>query len=111
MFAPHHTQGITVIVSRFADDVRRTYPAVVAGEAPQYVLQVGDAALPIAACIPVTRQSERLCAFKEGVPIRRNRPAALVAVCRVRLQKHEVLFENGGKIHGMDKPDFTTVSA
>lgn len=84
-------------MSRFADDVRRTYPAVVAGEAPQYVLQVGDAALPIATCILVTRQSERLCAFKEGVPIRRNRPAALVAVCRVRLQKHEVLFENGGK--------------
>ena len=97
MFAPHHTQGIAVIVSRFADDVRRTYPAVVAGEAPQYVLQVGDAALPIAACVLVTRQSERLCAFKEGVPIRRNRPAALVAVCRVRLQKYEVLFENRGK--------------
>lgn len=111
MFAPHHTQGIAVIVSRFADDVRRTYPAVVAGEAPQYVLQVGDAALPIAAYIPVTRQSERLCAFKEGVPIRHNRPAALVAVCRVRLQKHEVLFENGEKMHGMDKPVFTTVSA
>lgn len=97
MFAPHHTQGIAVIVSRFADDVRRTYPAVVAGETPQYVLQVGDAALPIAACVLVTRQSERLCAFKEGVPIRRDRPAVFIAVCRVRLQKHEVLFENRGK--------------
>ena len=97
MFAPHHTQGIAVIVSRFADDVRRTYPAVVAGEAPQHVLQVGDAAPPIAACIPVTRQSERLCTFKEETPIRRDRPAALVAVCGIRLQKNEVLFENRGK--------------
>lgn len=97
MFAPHHTQGIAVIVGGLTDNVRRTRPTIVAGETPQHILQVGDAALPIAACILVTRQSERLCAFKEGVPIRRNRPAALVAVCRVRLQKHEVLFENGGK--------------
>lgn len=97
MFAPHHTQGIAVIVSRFADNVRRTRPAVIAGEAPQHVLQVGDAALPVAACIPVTRQSERLCVFKERTPIRRDRPAALVAVCRLGLQKNEVLFENRGK--------------
>lgn len=34
-----------------ANNVRRTRPAVIAGEAPQHVLQVGDAALPIAACV------------------------------------------------------------
>ena len=34
-----------------ANNVRRTRPAVIASEAPQHVLQVGDAALPIAACV------------------------------------------------------------